>query len=458
MKKFAKDFMLGAATAAHQVEGNNIYSDYWVQEQLPHSIFNEPSLDAVDHYHRYEEDIRLLAKAGLNTYRFSIEWARIQPEPDAWDEKEVEHYRKVLKCCHDNGVRPIVTMHHFSSPKWLITQGGWENPETVEQFASYCKRLVSELGEQMEYVCTINEANMRLQLAALMQDMMKRMQAQGQEKKTDSEGQENGQKNAENKTEQNVPEPSSGRKSESDVQVGINMNQENMMLSMMETAQAFGIQDPRKVHTFVSQCTKEGDLLVMRAHEAARDAMKEECPHLKIGLTLSLHDMQPYPGGESFAEKEWDDEFLHYLPYIKKDDFLGVQCYTRKRFDQNGVTPPAPEARRTQMGYEDYPLAIANVVRKVAQDFKGELIVTENGIATNDDARRCEFVKEAARGIESCIEEGILVKGYMYWSLLDNFEWQKGFGMTFGLIAVDRKTQTRTAKESLAVLGSFIEK
>ena len=97
MKKFSKGFMLGAATAAHQVEGNNIYNDYWAQEQVPHSMFNEPSLDAVDHYNRYKEDIRLMAEAGLNSYRFSIEWSRIQPERDAWNEKEVEHYE------HGNG-------------------------------------------------------------------------------------------------------------------------------------------------------------------------------------------------------------------------------------------------------------------------------------------------------------------------------------------------------------------
>ena len=208
-------------------------------------------------------------------------------------------------------------MHHFSSPKWLISQGGWENPEVVEKFAAYCKRLASELGDKMEYVCTINEANMRLQLAALMKEMVLRMG--GQQADADKE----------------IGDKESAAK-ESDVQVGINMNNENMMLSMMESAQAFDIQNPMDVHTFVSQCTTEGDLLVMKAHEAARDAMKEACPHLKIGLTLSLHDMQPYPGGEAFAEKEWDEEFKHYLPYIKDDDFLGVQCYTRKRFDENG--------------------------------------------------------------------------------------------------------------------------
>lgn len=435
MKKFAEGFMLGAATAAHQVEGNNIYNDYWAQEQVPHSMFNEPSLDAVDHYNRYEEDIRLMAQAGLNTYRFSIEWARIQPEKDAWDENEVEHYRKVLKCCHENGVRPIVTMMHFSSPKWLISMGGWENPEVVDLFASYCRRLVGELGDQMEYVCTINEANMRLQLAALMQEMMKRMSgAQGA-----------------------GTDKAAAGGSESDVQVGINLNKENMMLGMVECAQAFGLKDPRDMHTFVSQCTPEGDLLVMKAHEAARDAMKEECPHLKIGLTLSLHDMVARPGGEKFAEKEWDDEFLHYLPYIEHDDFLGVQCYTRKFFDGNGVAEAPAGSARTQMGYEDYPAAISDVVRKVAERFKGDLIVTENGIATDNDARRCEFIREAVDGLVQCIEDGIPLKGYMYWSLLDNFEWQKGFSMTFGLIAVDRATQTRHPKESLKVLGSLME-
>lgn len=415
MRKYSKDFMLGAATAAHQVEGNNIHSDYWVQEQIPHSSFDEPSLDAVDHYNRYEEDIKLMAEAGLNTYRFSIEWARIQPEPDAWAEEEVEHYRKVIKCCHENGVTPMVTMHHFTSPKWLITQGGWENPETVEKFAAYCKRLVAELGDLLEYVCTINEANMRLQLTALIKDMMKRMMGGN----------------------------TGGNTAQSDVQVGINMMPENIKLGMIEAAKVFGIADPTKIHTFISQCSVEGDILVMKAHEAARDAMKEACPHLKIGLTLSLHDMQPYEGGEQHAAKEWDDEFLHYLPYIEKDDFLGVQCYSRKRFDKNGVTQPADGVRRTQMGYEDYPMGIANVVRKVTESFKGILIVTENGIATDDDERRCEFVKEVAEGIQACIEDGIPVKGYMYWSLLDNFEWQKGYSMTFGLIAVDRTTQTR---------------
>lgn len=432
MRKFSEDFMLGAATAAHQVEGNNIHSDYWIQEHLEHSIFNEPSGMAVDHYNRYEEDIKYLAEAGLNTYRFSIEWARIQPQEDAWEEKEVEHYRKVLKCCRKNGVRPIVTLHHFSSPAWLITKGGWENPAVVEYFEAYCRRIVTELSEDLEYICTINEANMRLQLAALIKDMTKRMAAS--------------------------PQAAANENDESRVQVGVNLAQENMMKNAMESAKAFGVDNPEKVATFVSQCTPQGDLLVMKAHQAAKAAIKEVNPKIQVGLTLSLHDMQPYPGGERFADEDWKDEFLHYLPYIQEDDFIGVQCYTRKRYDSNGVAQPTEGMRRTQSGYEDYPMAIANVVRRVAEKYNGVIIVTENGISTDDDNRRCEFIKEACGGIMDCIDDGINVRGYMYWSLIDNFEWQKGFAQRFGLIAVDRSTMERTLKESLGVIGALIQK
>jgi len=121
---FPKGFLIGAATAAHQVEGNNIHSDYWAQEHLPHSSFSEPSGIACDHYNRFEEDIRIMAQAGLNAYRFSVEWARIEPEEDQFDEAEIEHYRKVIRCCRENRVEPLVTLMHFTSPVWLIKRGG----------------------------------------------------------------------------------------------------------------------------------------------------------------------------------------------------------------------------------------------------------------------------------------------------------------------------------------------
>lgn len=426
-----KDFMLGAATAAHQVEGNNVGSDYWIMENLEHSVFVEKSGLAVDHYNRYEEDIDLLKQAGLNAYRFSIEWARIEPVEGQWDEKEMEHYIKVIDYCLANGIEPVVTYHHFSSPAWLITKGGWESPDVVRYFERYAKYVTEHVAGKVKYVCTINEANMRLQMAFLIKDITERMSKQ-----------------------------SEIQNQEGSVQVGVNLsqNQSQMMMSMMETAKAFNIDDPRKVANFVSQASEEGDLLVMKAHNAARNAIKAVDPSIQVGLTLSFHDIQCVDGGEENAKKAWDDEFTHYLPYIEKDDFLGVQCYTRKIFDVNGANPSFETGTKTQMGYEDYPAGVVNVVRKCAEEFKGTIIVTENGIATSDDERRCEFIKEVLTGLNDCIAEGIKLKGYFAWSLLDNFEWQKGFSMTFGLISVDRNTMERTPKNSLKVLGSFMEK
>ena len=427
MSKFPNNFLLGAATAAHQVEGNNIHSDYWTMERMRSSSFVEPSADAVDHYNRYEEDIKLLSQAGLNCYRFSIEWARIEPQEGQFDAKEVEHYRNVIRCCKENGVTPIVTLHHFTSPKWLISKGGWEAESMVEDFKRYCVFVAEQLGSELEYICTINEANMGLQLAAIAKRYMKELLFKKKKKSDGNDGK---------------------------AQVGINLKQmlANQKIAASENAEVFGCE---KLNTFVSQRTLEGDLLIMRAHCAARDAMKAICPHLKIGLSLSLHDMQPQRGGEKHAAKEWYAEFVHYLPYIKEDDFLGVQNYTRSRFGFLGQLDPPKDAELTQMSYEFYPEALANVIRAVHKEFKGDIIVTENGIATSNDSRRVEFIRRALDGVAVCIADGIPVKGYCHWSLLDNLECQKGFSMTFGLIGVDRNTQTRYPKESLAYLGSY---
>ena len=139
-----KEFLIGAATAAHQVEGNNTNSDYWAQEQMPHSSFTEPSGIACDHYNRYEEDIRLMAAAGLNCYRFSIEWARIEPEEGVYDQEAAEHYRDVIRTCRKYGIEPIVTLMHFTSPVWLIRKGGWEAESTIGDFRRYAA-FIAEL-------------------------------------------------------------------------------------------------------------------------------------------------------------------------------------------------------------------------------------------------------------------------------------------------------------------------
>ena len=193
-------------------------------------------------------------------------------------------------------------MHHFSSPKWLISEGGWESEITIQYFANYCRHVVSKLGDLMEYVCTINEANMGLQIAAVARDMMMKMGI--------------------------TP------------QIGLNFElPKEMQGRKAAEAAVFGLKPEQPVSTFLSLRSEKGDILVMRAHESALEAMKEVCPHLKVGLTLSLFDIQVQPGGEAQAEKAWDDDFAHYLPYLQKDDFIGVQNYTRKLMGENGSLP-----------------------------------------------------------------------------------------------------------------------
>lgn len=390
MGKFQKGFFVGAATAAHQVEGNNIYSDCWAQEQLKYSIFQEPSLDAVDHYNRYQEDIEYMADAGLNAYRFSIEWARIEPEQGKFVETEIEHYRNVIRCCREKGLEPFVTLHHFSSPLWVIQKGGWESEDVIQYFAEYVEYVMKKLGNEIKYVCTINEANMGLQIASIMERQKRQEKANASRRKV------------------------------------------------------------------CSSRTEQGDFIVMKAHQKAVHIIKELYPETKTGLTLSLHDIQPQPGGEERAKAEWEKEFTHYLPYIEQDKFLGVQNYSRSRIGADGIVPAPEHAELTQMNYEYYPEALEHVIRAVSKQFHGDLYVTENGIATADDTRRIAFIEKATDGVASCIADDIPVKGYFYWSLLDNFEWHRGYTMTFGLIQVDRKNgMKRQVKPSLAYLGQL---
>ncbi len=244
---------------------------------------------------------------------------------------------------------------------------------------------------------------------------------------------------------------------EGTAQIGMNFNtmMENMQLQKQENKDVFGTEEPQN---FVSGRTAEGDILVMRAHQAAKKAMKAAKPELQIGLSLSLHDIQAAEGGEENALHEWDGEFSHYVPYILDDDFFGLQNYTRSIIGADGIQPVPQGAETTQMDYEFYPEALEHVIRRVSKEFSANgkempIMVTENGIATEDDTRRVAFIGQATDGVASCIQSGIPVIGYMYWSLMDNFEWQKGFSMKFGLIAVDRATQERMPKPSLTFLG-----
>lgn len=416
---FPDTFLWGTATAAHQVEGNNVASDFWVLENMPGTFFAEPSGDACDHYRLYRQDIALLKELGFSSYRFSIEWARVEPEDGRFSRAAIAHYRDVLEACREFGITPMVTLHHFTSPRWLMKLGGWECERTPERFADYCRTVMAELGSLIPYVCTINEAN----IAPLIRSMQPKPDA-----------------------------AEAGDTAHAPVGVGDAMA-DVFGTGLKAGADALGTT-PEKMNVFLFTASDAGIDVVKRAHVAARSAIKEVSPATQVGITLALSDYQPQPGGEAIADGMWAENFDDFLPAMQGDDFIGVQNYTRATVTASGLQPHAPDAELTQMGYEFYPQALEGVLCRAASAGL-PLIVTENGVAATDDTRRTEFIRIALEGVERCLADGIDVRGYYYWSALDNYEWIMGYQPTFGLIAVDRATQRRAVKNSARYLGDI---
>jgi beta-glucosidase len=194
---------------------------------------------------------------------------------------------------------------------------------------------------------------------------------------------------------------------------------------------------------------------VIDAHRKAVEAVRSGPGNCDVGLAVSMSDFQAAEGGE--AQRDSIRRFMEdvWLEATKGDDFLGVQVYTRIRIGPDGLLPNEDGVRATLMGYEFWPEALEACLRRAWEVTELPLLVTENGIGTDDDTERIEYVQRALAGVQRCLADGIDVRGYTYWSLLDNFEWVYGYGPTFGLVAVDRGTQARTAKPSAHWLGAI---
>jgi len=395
---FPEGFLWGAATAAHQVEGNNLNSESWVLEHLPETIYVEPSGDACDHYHRYPEDIALLAELGFNAYRFSVEWARIEPEEGEFSYAELEHYRRVLAACHEHGIQPMVTLHHFTTPRWLMHHGGWLDDKTPERFARYSERVGQHLGDLMAAACTFNEPNLAVLLSKIIPFKL-------------DEGPH-----------------------------------------WDAAAQAFGVTRERLGLFQFTTNPKMRDVM-FDAHRRAFDILHAGPGDFPVGLTLALIDVQAAAGGESQAAEMRYAMSDQYLKQLCDDDFVGVQTYERLVVGPDGIIHPDDAVEKNQTGQEFYPEAIGDTIRHAAKVTGIPVIVTENGLASTDDAQRVRFFQRALRAVADTIEAGLDVRGYFAWSLMDNFEWNSGYDPKFGIIAVDRTTQQRTPKPSAYWLG-----
>jgi beta-glucosidase len=276
-------------------------------------------------------------------------------------------------------MEPVVTFHHFTTPRWVAARGGWADPATADRFARFCERAARHLGDLVARACTINEPNIVAANGYL--------------------------------TGRFPP----------------------------------GEHDPEARHR-VNEVFAD-------AHAKAVAAIRAGPGGAPVGITLAMSDWQAVPGGEAQRDAlRAADEDL-FLEAARGDDYLGVQTYTRRRVGPDGVLDPEPGVPLTTMGYERWPQALGATIRRAAEVAAVPILVTENGIATDDDAERVEFVRHALDGVLDCLADGVDVRGYFYWSALDNFEWAYGYEPRFGLVAVDRQTQARTPKPSAAFLG-----
>jgi len=397
--RFPKDFLWGTAISAHQSEGNNTNNDAWVRENVKPTLFKERSGDACDSYHRYAEDIAIAAKLGFNCYRLGIEWSRIEPSEGQFSNAELDHYAKVLETCRAHRLKPVVTFNHFTTPIWFAARGGFDEPDAPDLFARYCAKATERLGPLMHLATTFNEANIQYLVRLL------------------------------------APNASSNPATK----------------AMMEAAAA-ATGSPK----FKSLAFSDPEVttpLLQEAHRKAYAAMKAAAPRLPVGLTLTTQDIQT-TGAPANVDKWRDRLYGDWIDVARTHaDFVGVQTYSRFWVDESGLVPPPKNAELTDAGYEFYPQALGNTIRWAHKTIGKPIYVTENGIATNDDTRRIAFIDQALASLKECLAEGIKVHSYLYWSLLDNFEWTSGYSKHFGLVAVDLKTFKRTLKPSANHLG-----
>jgi beta-glucosidase len=278
---------------------------------------------------------------------------------------------------------PVVTFHHFTTPRWAASDGGWTNPATAERFAQFCERAVARLGDRIGMACTINEPNVVSTIGYL---------------------------------------------------VG-----------------AFPPGHTQDLDGYV----KATETLVA-AHRSSYDAIKAGPGDFPVGLTLSMSDWGAEPGAEDkIAEYRSHHEDV-YLEAARGDDYFGVQAYSRTRVGKDGVLGPEPGVEVLPMGYEYWPQAAEAAVRHAAEVAQVPIYVTENGIGTDDDEQRVRYVHDSLECIARTIDDGIDVRGFFHWSLLDNFEWAFGYMMRFGLVGVDRETQERTIKPSARWLSGVV--
>lgn len=407
--KFPKHFLWGAATAAHQVEGNTHnqwtvweydntkslatqaqyqYADLesWprIKEQAKDPN-NYVSAKGVDHYNLYEQDFDLLKKMNMNAYRFSIEWSRIEPKEGAWDAKEIEYYKQYIAELKRREIEPIVTLFHFTLPVWFAEIGGFEKRRNVKYFTRFAEKIIRELGVSVRYIVTLNEPEVYVAASYLV-----------------------------------------------------------------------GHWPPNRASKWHTWCVANN---LAHAHNQAAKAIHGINRRYKVSIAKNTSYV--YAGDDAWLSRVSatvlqylrDDYFLKKV--IKQCDWLGVNYYFSDRV--YGYRVHNPDEKVNDLGWDMSPENLQFALERLYEKYELPIIITENGLADGEDADRQWWLTQTLLAMDKAMKNGVKVEGYMHWSLLDNFEWDKGFWPRFGLAAVDNTTNKRTLRPSAVWFGKVIK-
>jgi len=425
MKIFPPNFIWGTSTSAHQIEGGNVND--WSQWELRNAdrlakeapgkfenvvprwdLIKAAATDpqnyisgkATDHYHLFREDIALMRSLNIKAFRFSIEWARIEPERGKFDQQAIEHYAEVLGVLKESGIEPFVTLWHRTNPLWIAEIGGWANPEIVRHFGNYVEKLTEVYGDKIKFWMTLNEPILSL--------------------------------------------------------VGGYLG---------------GVYPPGKKNIFAA--------LKVFKHSVAAHNFSSEIIHKNVaGAQVGIPHAAVY--AEAYKNRWYNRalvSLVHYFAdwkYLKAierhTDFIGIQYYQRALLNINILGKGAASQSggliqqikgagpESDMGWEFSPEGLYRFIKEAQQRFpKIPLYISENGIADAEDQFRAGFIKEHLRAAHRAISEGVDLRGYFYWSLLDNLEWDKGFWPRFGLLEVDYKNFKRTVRDSARIYSEIIK-
>jgi len=392
MIKFPDDFFWGAATSAYQVEGNNVNSDWWEWERK--AGLKEGSGLACRHYELYKCDFDLACALNHNAHRLSIEWSRIEPQEGKFSKEETEHYRGVILSLRERNIEPIVTLHHFTNPVWFANLGGWQNNKAQEYFLRYVEHIVEALCDKVNYWITINEPLVYAYHSYLLGIW--------------------------------PPQEKSFLK--------VNKVTENLSIAHIKAYRLIhNIYKKKKFSApFVSLAQN------LQAFVACSPTIRNKlAAHLRQGL--------------------FNFGFIERLLRYKTLDFIGINYYNRSLVDVQGWHPMNlaldickknhHPLKKNSLGWDIYPQGLYELLLKLKRH-NLPIFILENGICTEDDNARWDFISGHLNYLHRAMQEGVKVLGYIYWSLIDNFEWDKGFTPRFGLIEVNYQTYKRTIRES----------